>query len=827
MNPPIIIESFDIEGFRANLKPQSFPMSRGKTPLSVAIFAPNAKGKSSFVDAFEYFFSTDATLQRLGQRAAQTQAGRTALDHIRAADKNIEPKVAFNFRQGTDRFGDYRSVRSGNEVPDAASRVLSAIKVPFIIHGYELRDFVQDTAEDRYREIAGWFSLDALVSIQRNLRSLQRVVKEKTESQSDLDERLRDLSGVTDEEVNTWDEETVCDWFNSQMLSNLDNSLFIQKIANDDDVYSILKTRKIDEENRVGVGPLKRLVTRIETLVNVPSDQSEKRSGLVFDFEKAVDRYRQAAKQEARERQSASQSLFYDIWNNAIDLFDDEQNDFEACPICDTQFTSTDHGSREGVRVSITSNLDRLSAYRTANEALRSATSSATQIHQNLKNAIENLHSGLIDWEGESDEHPISTYLTTLNTWDVGSPLPNSCQLLRLIDAKRESLVVEIERVQGQQGEHTYARAVGIADELIQIGNDLERIRRTNSERQRLLTELSRQARNIEIAIKNHVENLLTQLRPDVDDLYKKIQGASVDTQYPIRLELAPGSSLNQQQVRLVIDYSENRKGVVPSGYLSDSQIHALALALRLAAIRAFNTSAPIIVLDDVVTSFDADHRKRIASTLSTEFDGFQFVLVTHDEQFFALLQDHLPPSSWAFRRILRIDPEYGPVFSDYQTPDEVIDRQLDLGKTAGEEIRKVEEEWLLKICRGFLVDVAIRPVERPYQYERSELAIALQRFLKDRKLVPPEVPGVASPFTDSLQKGIVENFASHFSDNPYRSGSGGDEKTRWEEFKYFRAMFVCSKCGKNRFKRPNGMTKPVCYKCEISFGFLVEGSAS
>ena len=40
------------------------------------------------------------------------------------------------------------------------------------------------------------------------------------------------------------------------------------------------------------------------------------------------------------------------------------------------------------------------------------------------------------------------------------------------------------------------------------------------------------------------------------------------------------------------------------------------ALALRLAAIRMFNSEAPIVVLDDVVTSYDADHRKTIAGAL-------------------------------------------------------------------------------------------------------------------------------------------------------------------------------------------------------------------
>ena len=66
MPTPITIESFEVQGFRAYLKPQSFSLRTGSKPTNLAIFAPNAKGKSSLVDAFEYYFSEDATLERLG-----------------------------------------------------------------------------------------------------------------------------------------------------------------------------------------------------------------------------------------------------------------------------------------------------------------------------------------------------------------------------------------------------------------------------------------------------------------------------------------------------------------------------------------------------------------------------------------------------------------------------------------------------------------------------------------------------------------------------------------------------------------------------------------
>ncbi len=825
MTTPITIEAFEVQGFRAYLKPQSFSLRKGNKPASLAIFAPNAKGKSSLVDAFEYYFSEDATLQRLGLRASQSQTGPVALAHIQAREHGIDAEVNFRFRQGGNKLGEKRNVADGKSIPTAALRVLSSAKVPFVIHGYELRGFVEATAETRYREIASWFSFDPLLSIQRNLRTLQRQIKAKADSQTESDERLRDLKRVTSDAVSIWDETAIRDWFNTHVLANLDPSLIFTEICESDPTYIVLAERKDEEEKRVGLAALNTLIGQIDAVSLPLADNDGELSGLIAKFERSVSDLGVAVERESQERDRASQSVFNDVWSHAKSLFKSEDHDFSSCPVCDTEFASTPHGSLEGVQTSINAKLTLLSAYRQAESTLRTAKQQQSQNVQALTNALDSLRTGLADSDFEAESATVSSYLSALTSWASDHhALPDSGFLLQEMGATRISLTNARERLAAQQGEHTYTQAQNTADQLIQIRTDLNRIFRVKGELQKLLAELVKQTNATEKAINTHIDSLLSELERDVDQLYKKIQDVPLDEPSLIRLQLAEGNAANQQQIRLVVDYSENRKSVAPSGYLSDSQIHTVALSLRLAAIRKFNTGAPMFVLDDVVTSYDADHRKTIASTLAEEFEGFQIVLVTHDEQFFNLLQDHLPESNWAFRRITHIDPSSGPVFTDHRTSDEVIEAKLDAGEPVGDDIRKSEEEWLLKICRDFRVDISIRPVDRPYQYERGELASGLARFLKSKNLVPPDVHGIHHPFLSSLQKGVIENFASHFSDNPNKSFSSGDEKTRWIEFRSFRAMFVCSGCGRNRFKRPQGMSKPVCNVCEKPFQFEILG---
>ncbi len=319
--------------------------------------------------------------------------------------------------------------------------------------------------------------------------------------------------------------------------------------------------------------------------------------------------------------------------------------------------------------------------------------------------------------------------------------------------------------------------------------------------------------------IRQKVQSLLNRLQAPINDIYQRIQGENAAL---IRLELPPEDDANQQRLQLLVDFAENRTGVAPSGYLSDSQVHSIALALRLAAIKQFNRAAPIVALDDIVTSYDADHRRRIAGLFAEMFDEHQILITTHDEMFFNCLIDQLEPKTWHFTRIMGLDPTYGPRFADHKVTDEMIEARWDEGLSAANEMRQAEEEWLLRICREFGVSVRIRSLERAYSYERSELASALASFLKGLGMEPIPVPGVNNRFLASLQKGLIENFGSHFQDAPFSQISIGDEKARWEEFKAFRHQFSCRKCRRVKFQRPPTLKRPVCAHetCETQFEF-------
>ena len=814
--PSVTIEKIELQGFRAYLRPQTFKLALGKRPLSLAIFGPNAIGKSSLVDSFEFYWSKDATLERLGKRTFQTNAGPTAIAHVDAQDEGIETSVHFWFNRNGERFDEARSADS--LIPEAAGRILSTIKIPFVIRGHELRSFVENTTPGaQYKELVNWFGLESLLSIQQNLRTLRKKVKEKSESTSETVERSRDLLSETDGEVAKWNDQVVCNWLNNGVLASLDSSLKFVEFSKKDPAFAILTAQSKAEQEELGLTRLRKISGLLEDLA-LPLDRTNGEiKGSIPAFEQAVSRLNQAIFHERAERGRVSAAVFSQVWEEAKKLLDNGEV-LEACPICDATLATGHHGSHDGLRVSIDKKLSGLATYRNSEKELKDSKKQVKRATEDLKHGLKSVNLELEDTSYTCAE--VGDYFQTLSRWSINEELPPSQDITGALSRVFNSIANQITQIESQQGEHTYGKALDTVNKLLSIQADLQRIARTKARLKSLQIELARQVLEIDKAIVDYIQSLIGKLESDVASIYQDIQGTG-GTSHPIRIEFPGQDGIDQQKAQLLIDFSINRQGVVPSGYLSDSQVHTLALALRLAAIRMFNSEAPILVLDDVVTSYDADHRKTIVGALAKYFSKFQIVLVTHDEQFYNLLKDQLPQGRWVFKRIVEIREDFGPVLHDHLTSDEVIQAKLDAGENAGAEIRQAEEEWLLRICREFGAKVTIRPIERAFQYERAELADSLASFLKGAKIKIPQTATASNSFLASLQRGVVENQASHFSDNPYKSSSVGDDMARWKEFKNFRELFKCPSCEKQRFKRPKELKKPVCNNCQTPFAFF------
>jgi ABC-type lipoprotein export system ATPase subunit len=819
MADPYFLQYLGLAGFRAYLQPKMFDFSKKRC---LAIFAPNGSGKSSVIDALEFMFSEDGTLERLGQRAINNQAGPVALAHNLAAEAKIAPAVTIGVLAGKDATNGSRSATGAKRPkPAAATTVNACFAVPPIIRGHALRSFVEvHTPEQRYTDVANWLQLGPLVEVQKNIRALRTQVKAAAEDETALRRVDTQLARETAQVVKAWNSVAALAYANTSVLAPLDAALLLVALATGDPAYLELEARAKAEENKIGLAGLRQIRNAAAALWAELMDAESGEavvSGAVPTFDAAVATLSAAEIEETEERGKAASTAFQALWKAAEPFFAEGVPAPDVCPVCATPIADTAAGSVETIREHIAKHLEELTDYAAANKALDEAKTAATKAHTQLVAALPGLIGLLGDGEAAL-RTDLTAYQAILAGWPQGA-VPTSAAIVAGIAKLLAALDQGIADLASKQGDHTYVKAKAQIDRLLGLRTERDLALETRDELGKISDALTAQAMTISAEIRKKVQSLLDKLQIPMNNIYKLIQGVDAA---PIRLELPAEDDTNQQRLNLLMDFAKNRIGVQPGGYLSDSQLHSVALALRMAAIKQFNAAAPIIALDDVVTSYDADHRRTIAGLIATMFNECQILITTHDERFFNYLKDQLEAKAWHFTRIIGFDPAYGPRFADHKVSDEMIEARWEQGQSAANEIRQAEEEWLLGICRDFGVSVRIRPLERAYSYERSELACALAGILKDAKLVPALVPGVNNRFLDSLVKGEIENFGSHFQDGPYGDGSIGDEKARWAEFKTFRSQFACKKCSRTKFQRPFTLKKPVCAHdgCEAQFEF-------
>ena len=162
-------------------------------------------------------------------------------------------------------------------------------------------------------------------------------------------------------------------------------------------------------------------------------------------------------------------------------------------------------------------------------------------------------------------------------------------------------------------------------------------------------------------------------LQDEARDIYKEIQGPDAPIS-PVEIALPKEDKRNQRSARITIDFMNSGRKVPPNSVLSESQTRTLALAIRLAAIRIFNTEFKIIALDDVTMSYDDERRQHIASLLQERFKEYQIIITTHDEFFYKQLKARLPPKKWEFKEIKHVVDGYGPKIDDKKTLDMIIE---------------------------------------------------------------------------------------------------------------------------------------------------------
>ena len=181
---------------------------------------------------------------------------------------------------------------------------------------------------------------------------------------------------------------------------------------------------------------------------------------------------------------------------------------------------------------------------------------------------------------------------------------------------------------------------------------------------------------------------------------------------------------------------------------------------------------------------------------------------------------DKMGSENWAYNRIIRFHPNYGPVFRNYESLEEEMMRLWEDGHSALHLVRLIQENNAKRMVKDLGIKMPILASNTTRNHPRAQLFQAIRAYLEEKGLFVPRVAGIQRNVFQYFVDGLLENAAVHIQDETYGSISVGDEKFRWAEYKKFLDLFICKACGHNRFMTQD--KKMVCKKkgCGTEFTF-------
>jgi len=660
---------------------------------SIVVLSGNGKGKSGIVDGIEFTFS--GRIARFHGEGTGAIDQRVAIQHVQ---KKGEPTVEILF---TPTNGKIRRALSSQELELSSKASIDnyvATHPPaesFILRRAQILDFISAQDANRYRKYIALLGLSELDQIQRAfVEAAQDAENRVSRARQDLDAELASFK-EPGQSVPSLDTllgrcSTATTHFDIQPLTAWDQL---------DTVIAELESRR-SEETRSEIDALnlalasfeRSLPTDLESLANTTSEAQKRVNQLKATSEEAA----------AGEIIQAGISFFHDHHNVIV------------CPLCERPL---DEGYAD-VLQRLKKRDEALSELRLSEQQLSSLLDDlAARSQQCVARLTTDLESGaLLDADVVSVLTERCSLLVSYQ--DLIKRVredPSSADLKPLgeVDALsnlRKGIAAQLsERRRGLIPANTSELETTIAL-LKKARTGVPRIETCQSalktiEGESLAASQARVA--FSTAREKAIQRVFDQIAAKVLEYYKQLHDIPVGEEScectGISLTTTPRAAAGG--LRLAIEFL----GLVDSSdaraFLSEGHLDSLGLCIYLASARIFNRSGSLLVLDDILTSIDMDHRQRFAELLFEEFSDYQIVLTTHDEYWFNTLQSMAhargDQAQWVFRRIARWTLGGGPESAEYQSTWEFIDANLieDSYRELGGPLRLVFEDFLKRVA--------------------------------------------------------------------------------------------------------------------------------
>jgi len=659
----------------------------------------NGTGKSSYIDAIEKILTNKCLALESGT------LGLSWKKHGAHIKSNGNPEIELIVTDGNKEYS-ISEKQDPKKYPTNIRSFLDSAKIhPFILHRKTLLDFVNAKPSERYKAIEGFLQLDEFREFEQNLKELLNDCNTKYNvADSRKEENVRELqirlALPSDSPVDT----QTCIVQVNQQLSGLG----IPSLKTLDDIPDRLK--KIDDN-----------ITSLKHDENLQKWTAS--YTILKEFQKneiiepAGRNYADIRDQLLKKLSGIKGHFYAEVLEQGLRWI--QEDNLDRCPLCNNSIKA-DEVTRY-VENRIRENEEIIALTNDQDKKRRTFVSILTSNRNILQKFKESLLDGLDSQLLERLDLLITTYdslLKTHNELQVPEKILEDNE--NLCKQNGEKIVADLSEkitaICSQFSDHerysdlydakitvtaldTHQKNIAVCDrEIAHYGESSEQIQ--------ILVKCAEQAR------KNTVQKLMDTIAESANKFYQEIH---------------PDETIGNPQLEITdrgtgsIKLSSTFYGREddPRGLYSEGHIDTLGLCLFLAICHIQHQQNPefaLLILDDVLHSVDADHRKRTADLIFREFSDYQIIITTHDRMWFEIIKavSRSGGNQKKFKEYQISDwtLEGGPVLGDHLSEYEWLISKKGLKAQPADRVIKAGrllEEILQNLCDSLTISVPYR----------------------------------------------------------------------------------------------------------------------
>lgn len=663
---------------------------------SVVVYGPNGAGKTSFVDSVEYQVTggkvAHLALEHSGRRQEHAVINTHAAEE---AERNVEIILSDGSQISSIIAPNGSIETNGQEVLDDwdCGRI--------VLRQEEVAAFIYATKSKKYSALLPLIGLGPFENIAVNIHALARKVRDESSI-----ERKR---GRLDQLSQHWEE--AFPGMNLAAVGAAVKALHAKYLTDapeqpDNITQAIDELRPIIEARIAGLNAEHRvhmfLKTAHDASLKVHFDELTAVSAIAAGFAEPL----------LEERLGILKST--DKFSAKL-----EGDDGIECPACGQSIGAGDfraHVEAETLRLE-----KALEAYNARWQALGQL---ATAI-ANVAGALN--RDEMTTWREHADQDNIRQHLEALFAIDVEQFRSGATP--EQIASLNEAISPIVSRLQ-ECVEHVPPSV----DELVQNQKTVEA-----AASHPLIRSLAKEIISIEelLAFLDQAE---TQTRAEINARTELVIADISDDMQRMWGILHPGEPIDEVHLYQADDADKaidialrfhGKEQLSPRLTLSEGHRNSLGLCVFLALSKRDDEELPLI-LDDVVTSFDREHRANVADLLMQEFSATQVLVFTHDIDWYTELKYRLPGNFWSFRVLAPwAGPEIGIQWDG--TPQGFDEARTHLDNnpgTAASRARAIMDTHMAVIAEQ--LDIPVPYIRGPRNDNRNAFDL-LNRFISRR----------------------------------------------------------------------------------------------